>query len=89
MKHTTIEVKEILVTDGNITSKDLPPIIMLGDVSMERANVLARKEHKEKQVAVTGVSTETKTYFMTLEDFIKYASEVTEDEEMKENGGNE
>nr|DAQ18788.1 MAG TPA: Histone-like Protein p6 [Caudoviricetes sp.] len=56
---------------------------------MERANVLARKEHKGKQVAVTGVSTETKTYFMTLEDFIKYASEVTEDEEMEENGGNE
>lgn len=25
VKHTTIEVKEILVTDGNITSKDLPP----------------------------------------------------------------
>lgn len=25
VKHTTIEVTEILVTDGNITSKELPP----------------------------------------------------------------
>lgn len=69
---TTIKSVEVVIVDGLPTTKPLEDIVVIGNVSKEKAQKVANK-HFEKQVTVFGVEVETVVYEMEVEEFIKHA----------------
>lgn len=82
VKTTTISSQEIIIKDGNVTSVPLTDFTVLGDYDIDKANRVAKKHYKGKNVVVTAVEVKEKIYRMETEKFLELA-EVEEVEETK------
>lgn len=76
---TTIKMAEIKVVKGKPEMVQLPDIIELGDLTVEKAQKLINKQ-LNNFAQVYEVETETKTYKMKVTDFIKVAELVDGDD---------
>lgn len=74
---TTVKATEIVVEKGEPKLVKLTPIIMLGDLTIEKAQKKLQKE-TGTNAQVYAIESDTKTYKMKVSDFIKVAEEVTE-----------
>jgi hypothetical protein len=77
---TTVKVARMEIENGQPIAVNLPDVILLGNVSLEKAQKIVNKEYGGG--TVFGVQAETKTYVMSVEEFIKVAS-------LKEDGDGE
>jgi len=70
---TTIKIAKVQNVDGQLTTEQLDDIIMIGNVSAEKAQ---KHVHKElgTNATVFGVEVSTEVYEMDVEEFIKYAT---------------
>lgn len=69
---TTVKISEVINVDGVPQANELEPLVLLGNVSLEKA----QKEVSKKfgaNVTVFEIKPETQTYEMDVTDFIKYA----------------
>lgn len=78
VKSTTISSQEITVKDGNVTSVALPDFTVLGDYDIDRADRVAKKHYKGKNVVVTAVEVTESIYRMETEKFLELAEAVEE-----------
>lgn len=78
VKSTTISSQEITIKDGNVTSVPLADFTVLGDYDIDKADRVARKHYKGKNVVVTAVEVTEKIYRMEIEKFVEIAEEVEE-----------
>ena len=70
---TTIKLAQLTMVEGKPEAVTLPDEIILGNVSLEKAQQFVNKKHGAG-VTVFSVEADTKTYEMSVEDFIKVAS---------------
>jgi len=71
---TTVKVAKMVVAENGLpVAEPLEDVILIGNVSMEKAQRAVNKTH-EGSVTVFGVETETQVYEMAVEDFIKHAT---------------
>ena len=70
---TTIKLAQLTMVEGKPEAVTLPDEIILGNVSMEKAQQIVNKK-LGAGVTVFSVEADTKTYEMSVEDFIKVAS---------------
>lgn len=82
---TTVKIVVVKNVDGQITTEQLNDVVMVGNVSPEKAQKFAHKEFG-LNATVVGVEPETKTYELAVEEFIQIASlkEVHVDQEQTE-----
>ena len=78
VKSTTISSQEITFENGNVTCVPLENFAVLGDYDIDRADRVAKKHYKGKNVVVTAVKVSEKLYRMETEKFLKLAEEVEE-----------
>lgn len=78
--HTVVKLAKMEIVDGQPKAVALPDEILLGNVSIEKAQRQMRKKHGN-DVTVFSVQPNTKKYRMSVEKFIEVAEEVTDDEE--------
>lgn len=69
---TTVKVAKMEMQDGAPVAVPLPDVILLGNVSLEKAQREMNKRYNEP-VTVFEVQPETKVYEMLVEDFIQVA----------------
>lgn len=74
---TTVRLAHMEMVDGLPVAKPLADEVVVGNVSMEKAQKEMNKKF-ETTVTVFEVLPETKVYQMSVEDFIKIADEVNE-----------
>lgn len=74
---TKVQLAELVINEGKPVAQEMPEEIMLGNVSLERAQKELSKKHG-KSLTVLAVEPNTVTYEMSVEDFIKIAT-VKED----------
>lgn len=79
VKSTTISSKEITIENGNVTCVPLENFSVLGDYDIDRADRVAKKHYKGKNVVVTAVEVSEKLYRMETEKFLELAEEVEEE----------
>ena len=70
---TTIKLAQLTMVEGKPEAVTLPDEIVLGNVSLEKAQLYVNKK-LGAGVTVFSVEADTKTYEMSVEDFIKVAS---------------
>ena len=70
---TTIKLAKMEVNEGQVQAVTLPDEIVLGNVSLEKAQQIVNKKHG-KGITVFSVEADTKVYEMPVEEFIKVAS---------------
>lgn len=70
---TTVKVAKMEMVEGNPQAVTLPDEILLGNVSLEKAQKDVNKKYGHP-VTVFGVEADTTIYEMPVEEFIKYAS---------------
>lgn len=86
VKSTTISSQEIIIKDENVTGVPLADFTVLGDYDIDRADRVAKKHYKGKNVVVTAVEVTEKIYRMETEKFLKLAEAVEETKkDMEEN----
>lgn len=78
---TTVKVAKMEMVNGKPEAVELPDEVILGNVSMERAQRILNKKYGEP-VTVFAVQPDTKVYELEVEEFIKVAR-VKEDEKEK------
>lgn len=78
VKNTKISSQEITINDGNVTGVPLEDFTVLGDYDMERADRVAKKHYKGKNVVVTAVEVTEKIYRLETDKFLEIAEEVEE-----------
>lgn len=86
---TTLKVAEIITENGEPKLTPLEDEILLGNVSLEKAQKEMRKKYEGRPVQVFEVEPDTTKYQMQVEDFIKNATPVTDDEEVDEEDSEE
>lgn len=74
---TTVKVGKLEMVDGQPQAVTLPDEVLLGNVSLEKAQKQLNKKYGEP-VTVFEVIPDTTVYEMPVEEFIKYAT-VKED----------
>lgn len=77
---TTVKVAKIEMVNGLPTAVSLPDEILLGNVSLEKAQKAIDKKYTNK-VSVMEVHPNTQVYEMPVEDFIKHATLKTDNQE--------
>lgn len=85
VKFTTISAQEITIKDGNVTGVALPDFTVTGDYDIDRAESVAKKHYKGKNVVVTAVSGSETVYRLSTEKFLEMAEEVTQENEADTN----
>lgn len=70
---TTVKLAKMTVVDGQPQALALNDEIIIGNVTLERAQKEMKKKHGEG-VTVFTLTPNTYTYEMSVEDFIKHAS---------------
>jgi hypothetical protein len=80
---TTVKVAKISLVDGLPQAQNLEDEILLGNVSVEKAQKTVQKKYDEP-VTVLGVEPDTTIYEMDVEEFIKHASIKVDSEESSE-----
>lgn len=83
---TTVKIAKMEVVDGKPTATTLEDEILLGNVTLEKAQKAVTKKHGAG-VTVFGVEPATKIYKLAVEEFLKIAEEVV-DGETAETGEN-
>lgn len=78
VKSTTISSQEITIKNGNVTGVPLENFTVIGDYDIDRADRVAKKHYKGKNVVVTAVEVSEKLYRMETEKFLELAEEVEE-----------
>lgn len=78
---TTVKVAKIELKEGIPVAVELPDLVLVGNIRMERAQREANA-HFGEQVNVMQVLPETLTYEMSVEDFIKHATVREEQSEL-------
>lgn len=78
VKSTTISSQEITIENGNVTGVPLENFTVLGDYDIDKADRVAKKHYKGKNVVVTSVEVSEKLYRMETEKFLELAEEVEE-----------
>ena len=78
VKNTTISSQEITIENGNVIGVPLENFTVLGDYDIDRADRVAKKHYKGKNVVVTAVEVSEKLYRMETEKFLELAEEVEE-----------
>lgn len=70
---TTIKIAKVQNVDGQLTTEQLDDIVMIGNVSPEKAQ---KHVHKDlgTNATVFGVEVSTEVYEMDVEEFIKHAT---------------
>lgn len=76
---TSIKLGRVKLVDGMPIVEPLNDELMLGNVSLEKAQKAMRKQHGD-DVTVFGVEANTQKYKMSVEDFIRIAKRVEENE---------
>ena len=69
---TTVQLAKIQHENGQVQAVSLPPEVLLGNVSEEKAQKLMAKKHGHG-VSVVGVEPQTNTYELEVEKFIEIA----------------
>lgn len=85
VKFTKISSQEITIKDGNVTGVPLQDFTVTGEYDIDRADRVAKKQYKGKNVVVTAVDVSEKVYRMETEKFLELAEEVADLENMEEN----
>jgi hypothetical protein len=80
---TTIKLAQLTMVEGQPQAVTLPDEVVLGNVSLEKAQQLVNKKIGQG-VTVFSIEADTKTYEMSVEDFIKVASLKVEEPETQE-----
>lgn len=70
---TTVKVAKLQMVDGTPQAIKIQDVVLLGNVSQEKAQKEVEKLHG-KGVTVFELQSETKTYEMPVEEFIKHAT---------------
>lgn len=78
VKSTTISSQEITIKDGNVTCVPLADFTVLGDYDIDKAERVAKKHYKGKNVVVNEVEVTEKSYRMEIEKFLELAEAVEE-----------
>jgi hypothetical protein len=81
---TTVKVAKIVTAEGLPKAETLEDEILLGNVSVEKAQKIVQKKYDEP-VTVLGVEPDTTIYEMDVEEFIKHAVVKTDSEDETEN----
>lgn len=76
---TTIESVKVEIVEGNPTFKEQKQFEVIGNISMDKATKLAKKQYGD--VTVTKLTPNTKKYAMPLDQFLELATEVKAEEE--------
>lgn len=77
---TTVKIARVQNVDGQLTTEQLDDLVLIGNVSAEKAQKLVHKQHGTN-ATVFGVEVATEIYEMDVEEFIKYATLKTDSEE--------
>lgn len=75
--------KVVLNDDGSVSTEQLAPIEVLGEVTKEKAKKLAMKNYPDEALVKVDVYTDTNTYTMPVSEFITHAT-ITEDTDESE-----
>ena len=81
VKSTTISSQEVTVKGGDVTTVALPDFKVLGDYDIDRADRVARKHYKGKNVVVTAVEVTESIYRMETEKFLELAEKEEQHKE--------
>lgn len=82
VKRTIISPVSITLENGQPLATQLDPIVVMGAVTKEKANRLARKQHPDLEtVVVDKLVEEVKVYEMSIEQFLQIATEKVAVEE--------
>lgn len=81
VKSTTISSQEVRVKGGDVTTVALPDFTVLGDYDIDRADRVARKHYKGKNVVVTAVKVTESIYRMETEKFLELAEKEEQHKE--------
>lgn len=77
---TLVKASKMVVENGLPSAQPLEEKTLLGNVSLEQAQRIMEKEHG-KGVLVFEVQADTKTYEMSVEEFIKVATLKAEEKQ--------
>lgn len=77
---TTVKIAKIEMIDGLPQAVELPDEVLIGNVNEERAAGTLKTKF-DHPITVLGVEPNTEKYRMSVEDFLKHAEVVTEDEQ--------
>lgn len=77
---TKVTAAKMSMVDGMVTTEQLEDVILIGNVSLEKANKEVKKLHGEGATAFT-VEPNTHKYRIATDVFVKHAEIVTEDQE--------
>jgi hypothetical protein len=81
---TTVKLAKMDINDKGLpVAIELAPVVMLGDITQEKAQKIMNKKHDEV-VTVYAVETVTQKFKMEVEEFLKYATPVIEGEDDEE-----
>lgn len=81
IKTTTITAVSVEVVNGTLSQVELEPLVTVATVTDKNAERLYRKiKEIEKSVKlfITSIHTDVITYEMSVDDFIKNATKITE-----------
>lgn len=79
MATSTIKSFKTSIVDGKPEVKELDPVIVAGKVSEKDALKVLKKEMEDVNgVVIAGIETKEDVYEISVEDFIKYATKVTD-----------
>jgi hypothetical protein len=70
---TTVKAAKMTVVDGQPTAETLEDVLLVGNVTLEKANKELKKMHGEGTTVFT-VIPETKQYEMPVDVFLQYAT---------------
>lgn len=76
---STINAVQTVIVDGEPKLKTLEPINVLGGVTEAKALKLLKDNYKLNNVTIVSITTDTNTYELDLETFVKTAKIVKED----------
>lgn len=69
---TTVKSAKMVVKDGKPEAVELPDEVLLGNISLEKAQKEMNRKYNEP-VTVLSVEADTKVYEMDVVEFVKYA----------------
>lgn len=77
---TTVTLAKMEMKDGKIETVQLPNEILIGNVTLEKAQKEMNKKHDDR-VTVLTVQPDTKVYELEVEKFIEVATEKVQSKE--------
>lgn len=86
LTETKIHAVEVVMDGDNVSTKNLDPIVVYGNISdLEAKRELTRVHGNDKTIILKKIESEEKNYQISVEDFVKNAKVVDKAEESEEN----